>query len=510
MPANFPTAEQIRYYGRFADILTPEQLGQYFHLTDKDYQLVYSTRYDYTRLGIAIQIGAVRYLGDFLSKSQWDAVPANAVQYVATQLGLEPVHWQKYLGHRQTVYEHQELIRQHYAYRDFHHPKERFITIRWLFTRTWLHDESPSRLFDLLILRLKERKVLLPGITTLEELINHIRDQVSQRIWARLNRQLSDEQRQRLQILVTGGSKEQTPLDRLRQGPVDISAAALQVALERIKSLRQMGVSPFDISWLAPDRLKKLARHAGLSKADALDRLSAPRKWATLAAFVYVYETRATDETLDLFDALIQTRLTRVGIQGEKKRIRTLQDLDAAARHLGKAGQFLLSLDPDAPVSLNQVFFNLIPREQFAAAVTQVDNLTRPPDDNYYELLLNHYSQFRQFLPTFWHTLKFEGLESEANLLKAITFLQELETKLSPTLSQSEKRKLVDEAPRDVITPTWKPYVVTKKGHIDLRYYTFCVLSQLREALRRRSIFVSGSDRWGDIRNKLLSDVAWH
>lgn len=205
----------------------------------------------------------------------------------------------------------------------------------------------------------------------------------------------------------------------------------------------------------------------------------------------------------------MQTRLTRVGNQGKKQRVRTLRDLDRAARHLGQAGELLLSLDPTRPVILNDVFFHLIPRERLASSVSQVETLTRPPDDKYYELLLNHYNQFRRFLPTFWYTLAFDGLKSETDLLEAIRFLKAVEAEYLPALTRAQKQQLFDEAPRGVITNTWQPYVIGEKGHIHWRYYTFCVLLQLRDALRRRSIFVAGSDRWGDIREKLLSEATW-
>ncbi len=510
MPANFPTAEQKRYYGRYVDTPTPDQLGQYFHLSDTDLFLIYGRTKEHTQLGIAVQIGTVRFLGLFLPDSQWHTVPLSVVQYVATQLGLAPDLWLRYVnGRRATISEHQVLIRQRYGYRDFTDEAALFSTIRWLYTRAWLHDEPPSRLFDLLVLRLKERKILLPGITTLEELINHIRDQAARRAWARLNKHLTETQRQTLQTLVTTENREKSTLDRLRDSPTVISPIALKIALERIKELRQMGIGDLNVSWLAPDRLKKLARYAGLSKADTINRLEAPRKWATLATFVYVYETRAIDDALDLFNSLVQTRLTRVGNQGEKKRVRSLRDLDAAARHLGQASTLLLEIDPTQPVILNDVLFHVISREQLTASVSQINALTRPPDDKYYEMLLNHYNQFRRFLPSFWYTLTFAGLESEAGLLEAIQFLKELEAKNLPTLTKAQKQQLINEAPQGVITSVWRPYVIDQDGHIHLHYYTFCVLLQLRDALRRRSVFVPGSDRWGDIRDKLLSDATW-
>lgn len=509
MPANFPTADQKRYYGRFAEDPSPEQLGAYFHLADADRHLVYSCNHAHTQLGIAVQIGSVRFLGLFLPKSQWTTVPDSTVQYVAAQLGMDPSQWAKYLSHKQTVYDHQALIRQHYGYRDCNDPAVQFSTVRWLYTRAWLHDEPPSRLFDLLVIRLKERKILLPGITTLERLINHIREQASRRIWNRISRQLTETQRQQLQTMVSTENREQSSLDRLRDGPITVSPDALKNALERIKELRQMDVSNLDVSWLAPDRLKKLARRAALSKAYHIDRLANPRKWATLAAFAYVFESRAIDDALDLFDSLVQTRLARAGRQGKKKRIRTLRDLDVAARRLAKAGKLLLSLNPHEPICLDEVLFSVIPQEQFATAVTQVDALTRPPDDNYYDQLLNHYNQFRRFLPSFWYVLEFDGLEGEADLLEAMAFLKGLEPLNLPSLKKADKQQIVDEAPQDIITAVWQPYVVDKAGHIHLHYYTFCVLLQLRDALRRRSIFVKGSERWGDIRDKLLPEATW-
>lgn len=141
--------------------------------------------------------------------------------------------------------------------------------------------------------------------------------------------------------------------------------------------------------------------------------------------------------------------------------------------------------------------------------MTQVDTLTRPPDDKYCELLLNHYNQFCRFLPSFLYTLEFDGLESKARLLDAMAFLKGLESSNLPVLKKSERQRIVDDAPPGVISPGWEPYVLDKNGHIHLSYYTFCVLLQLRDDLRRRSIFVSSSERWGDIRDKLLSEMTW-
>jgi TnpA family transposase len=498
MPVDFLTAEQQRRYGRYASEPSPAQLDRYFHLDDADREALRTRRGDHNRLGFAVQLGTVRFLGTFLDNPI--DVPDVVIAHVARQLAITDLTCLTRYGVGETHWDHIDAIKAAYGYRDFSDRPGHSRLIRWLYARAWVSAERPSLLFDLATAWLVERKVLLPGVTVLARVVAQARDRAAARLWRVLAAAPDTVQRERLEaLLVVPEGARQSHLDRLRCAPTRVSGPALVAALRRLEEIRALGVAGLDLSRIPVGRLKALARHAASSWAAVIARMPRDRRIATLLAFARTVEATALDDALDLLDLIVTDLLAQAKLTGEKERLRTLRDLDAAALQLREACAVLLD-ETCTAARVRSLIFARVSKQQLAEAVALVEVLARPPEDDYQRELLDRYRRVRRFWPHLLQTITFQSTQAGRPLIQALRILAALEDRRESDLSQ---------APLDVVSRAWRRFVIGPDQTIDRRAYTLCVLHRLQDGLRRRDVFVDRSERWGDPRAKLLHGAAW-
>ena len=499
MPVEFLSDDQAARYGQYTGDPTPAQLARYFYLNDTDLALIKRRRGRHQRLGFAVQLGTVRFLGTFLTDPT--DVPTVVIRHLAQQLAIADISVLALYREREaTPYAHAREIQQVYGYRDFTDPPEYFRLIRWLYTRTWLSDERPSVLFDLTTARLIERNILLPGVSVLARLIARVRDRVATRLWRVIGRILAPDQQATLATLLTIPERTRmTVLEQLRRGAVGISSVSMIRALKRAELIRAMGMRTVDVSAIPPARLDALARYAVLSSASTITRMPPDRRLATLFAFARAMETIAHDDACDRLDALISELIRKALIVGQQKRLRTLKDLDAAALQLSAVCRRLIDAASD-DATVRSTIYAETPQEKIADAITQVERLARPPQTTTQPELIERYTTVRRFLPTLLRVLAFESTPAGGAVLDAVAFLRRIEGDRDPDMRQ---------APRDAIPRPWKKFVLLPRREVDRPAYTLCMLEQLQIKLRRHDIFVTPSDRWGDLRTRLLQGAEW-
>ena len=497
MPVGFLTNDQRENYGRYTGEPSPDDLTRYFHLDDADLALIAPKRGGHNRLGFAVQLATVRYLGTFLDDPL--DVPALVLQTLAKPLYIDALDSMGAYRTGEQRWQHAAEIRAHYGYVEITEPQVGWRLTRWLYALCWTGTDRPSVLFERAATWLVTHKVLLPGCSILERHVARLRGRVEERLWRSLAQGIGTAQQAQLEsLLTTPAGNRNSLLDRLRTGPVMVSSISLVQALVRLTSVRDLGVRLPTSARIPAARVAALARFAGAAKVSAIARLPNPRRLATLAAFAHCLEASAQDDAMEVLEALLRELFGQATRAEKKARLRTLKDLDRAAATLARACQMLLDFEV-SDATLRATLFEKIPRDMLKLAVDGVTALIRPADNVYHRELESKYRSVRRFLPTLVEHVRFGTNIAGQPVVAALDWLRVNMTRKNPT----------SPAPRDVVGKAWQSHVFRGEEAVDLRAYSFCVLDKLQTSLKRRDLFVAPSWRYADPRAGLLDGAEW-
>ncbi len=499
MHVDFLTEDQRNHYGCFACEPDDAELAGYFHLDDKDISLIKKRRGNGNRLGFAIQLTTVRFLGTFLPNPIH--VPQSVIYFVARQLSIsDPRCLSDYMDRKVTRYAHIADIQQYYGYFDFNKPFWRFRLSRILYTRAWISNERPSLMFDLSITWLIQHKVLLPGITTLTRLIAEIREKATSRLWQKLSSLPSVAQKEKLeQLLEIPDGKRYSQFDSYRKGPVNVSGPEFNKTLERYRTLSEFDIHSLNFNGIPPVRLKALARHSQVVSVYNISRMPENKRIALLLAFVKAATVSWLDDALDILDLLITDIAGKAKGLGQQKRLRTLKDLDKSALALVKVCRLLLDEETE-DTHLREYIFDKISKEELAMSINTVSTLVRPADYNFQDEMVEQYGRIKTVLPSLLNHVDFQASPVGTHILDAVNYLAE---------GIRSRKQYLENAPLDIVAKPWQRLVFGKDKRVNKKGYALCFLDRLQDGLRRRDIFVPQSDRWGDPRAKLLNGAEW-
>jgi len=144
----------------------------------------------------------------------------------------------------------------------------------WVHARAWTTGDGPKAIFTDAVAWLLDRRVLLPGVTTLARLVAQVRDDATQRLWDALYELLTTSQRAMLERLleVPDGARF-SDLEHWRKGPAQPSGRNLEKALSRVAEIAAVGLGELDLEAVVPRRrLVDLARYGLAAKAPQLRR----------------------------------------------------------------------------------------------------------------------------------------------------------------------------------------------------------------------------------------------
>ena len=131
MPVNFLSNEQRENYGHYTGSPSLHDLARYFHLDDADHAAIAKKRGGHNRLGFAVQLSTVRYLGTFLDDPM--AVPAAVLHTLAKQLCVDIDESESTYSSGEQRWLHAAEIRVVYGYVEITEQRAAFRLTRWLY-----------------------------------------------------------------------------------------------------------------------------------------------------------------------------------------------------------------------------------------------------------------------------------------------------------------------------------------------------------------------------------------
>jgi TnpA family transposase len=497
MPVRLFTEAERARRKRFPEMMGYEDLVGFFTLSERDLDSIPRFSAAHNRLGYALQLCALRFMG--FAPDDLSSAPPEAVAHVAQQLAVDPTVFASYGSRAHTRQDHLQAAQAYLGYRKLGQQDFEALT-GWLLERALEHD-APTLLYDLLCEKLRAEQLMRPGVTRLERLVAEARQQAQTETFRRLEPLLTEDCRQFLDtLLAPDTTRGMTPLAWLRRPAVSNSPRAILGNLEKLAFVRAAGVDHWNLAALNPNRLKRLAQVARKSSAQALQRAPAERRYPILVAFLYQSLVEVTDEVIEMFDRCLADADARAEKDVQEFRLAMARATNEKVHLFRELGRVILN-PAIADAELRTTIYQRIPPPVLRRAVEESDQIVRPLDESYLDFFETRYGYLRQFAPTFLHTFTFHSNRTPDALLEAIALLRDLNT--------SQRRTVPDDAPLAFVPLKWRPYVVDRRGRLDRHYYELCALWELRGALRGGNVWVVPSLRYANPNTYLISQDRW-
>jgi TnpA family transposase len=255
MPVQFLSEADYARLNRFPEEIPTEDCFTFFLVNHDDLTEINKQRSNSSRLGFALQICALRYMG-FVPQDLKSA-PDRVVRYVAEQLQVSTDVLDSY-GTR-TRKEHLRFSRMHVGFRLA--TKLDLLSLeQWLLDRALEHDK-PTLLFNMACDHLRQQQIVRLGTARIAQKVSKARNRAQKVTYKVLKPLLTKEHSNFFDnLLEVDDTLKRTYLSWLQRTPTGHNLGQMLETLEKIAFLQKQGVAHWDLSAINPNRVKLLAK----------------------------------------------------------------------------------------------------------------------------------------------------------------------------------------------------------------------------------------------------------
>jgi Domain of unknown function (DUF4158)/Tn3 transposase DDE domain len=490
------TAIDRTAYPRPGTRLIREELEARYDLTETERAMIgMGARGETGRLMLAVLLKTRQDFGFFPSP---DAIHADTVAHLASQLGLTPQAWPDAVRRTKSMYRYQAVVRAYLRVLPYNDAAERLITITTLEAAETMSD--PADLINRAVETLRAGAIDLPAFSRLDRLVNRLRAEVHGRIHNQVVLRLTAESAASVDaLLVKPANSATTAFNRLKQTPGPATPKTIRLWIERLDWLGGLIDPDPLLKGIAHTKLRQFAAEAAaLEVGDFVDIAQPGKRHTLLLALLRQVRMRCRDELVEMM-----VRRVRRTQAAAKERLEALHDQHRKIEEtlIGILGQLLATAqgqDSDDAFG-RQVRELLAERGGVEALALQCETVSAWHRDNDLPLLWPIHAKHRGLLFRLLDLLDIQSATQDPSLLDAVTVVSK---------HRGTRRKDVsDEVDFSFASQRWRNFVIERRSEpvlLDRRALEVCVFVHLVDALQSGDLHVVGAEDFADYRAQLL------
>ncbi len=482
--------EQQFYYQR--PIFDDEERSNFFVLNDEARALI-------KNCFLVSAVYTILQLGYFKAKQQFFHVTFKEVQYE-----IEWIHYNHFAGkviskrlpsrNIQSIIKNKIAKAMGYEINNFL-IKKHIMEQAEFFARQF---NNPAIIFKELFLCLKQKKLLLPGYTTVQDIISEASNKEEKRLFQIVDEhlKLNDSIKKQLDILL--GSQDK--LNRIRDLKLDLTGfnySAMKQEINLYQSnefLYQFAKNILPGFQISEQNMHYYANCTNYYSTYELNQLPKLTSYLYLLCYIYHRYQKMTD---NLIQALIY----------QSDKVKKSAGTYASATYSQEQKRLLTNTNPrsigllignyaNEPLLRSRKIFKEVAKEAYKIipkkTIIQISQQMINQDTYQMELEWQYYHEHRQImelnLRPIFRALNFQADKNNHSLLEAANFLKNIFNKGTPITKVPSS-----EFPQNVIPKKYKEIIIDSEGKIRPYHYEFLVYNKLRDYLVKNIIYLNDS-----------------
>ncbi len=495
---------------------TDEELREAWVLGPDEHALLSSKRNGPTRLTFAVLVRFFAHEGRFPVPTE--EIDAEAVAYVARQVGVPAEEYESYDGQGRTADYHRAQIREAFGFRPATVEDAEKLA-GWLSEEVAPREYDAERLKEAAYARLRLVKVEPPSPGRLDRLIRSALRRYDERFCettlgrlpasavAEMDALLSEPEASEDGVGADPSGREEPTLARLRADPGRAGVEGARTELAKLARLRGLGLPDDLFQDSAPKVVRAYRRRAASEPPSSLRAHPPAVRYTLLAALCLVRKREVTD---GLVEVLLQV-VHNIGARSERKVDKVL--LEDFKKVSGKNGMLVRVAEaalasPDGLV--RDVVFPVVDEATLSEVVKEAKATGAAYRVQVQLKMRSSYAgYYRQSLPAVLGSLEFRSNNAAHRpVVRALDLVKAYAGSTRRFYDEDE------EVPLEVVPPGWRELVLKTEGRgparVDRVTYELCVLEALREGLRSKEVWVVGADRYRNPDEDLPQDFDEH